>query len=63
LPPDAGTTGKGDLTIEQLLQEKKTFDLALRFEKLGTEDGAEGGASWTTKGTVCCSDARSYALN
>ena len=35
MPPDAGSTSKGDLTIEQILQEKKAFDLTVNFEKLG----------------------------
>jgi len=30
------------LTLETLLEEKKTFDLATQFEKLGTEDGKTG---------------------
>ncbi|CAD6589535.1 MAG: hypothetical protein ASARMPRED_004122 [Alectoria sarmentosa] len=38
LSPDAGTIVKGDLTIEKILEEKKVFDLTLRFEKSGLED-------------------------
>ena len=38
MPPDAGSTSKGDLTIEQILQEKKIFDLTVNFEKLGVGD-------------------------
>ncbi|KAK5172066.1 uncharacterized protein LTR77_003703 [Saxophila tyrrhenica] len=38
LPQDAGTVGKGDLTLEVLLEEKKTFDVSVQFEKLGVED-------------------------
>ena len=34
--------GKGDLTLETLLEEKKTFDVSFRFEKLGTEDATMG---------------------
>jgi hypothetical protein len=30
------------LTIEALLEEKKTFDIATKFEKLGVEDAAAG---------------------
>jgi hypothetical protein len=40
LEPDAGS-GTG-VTIDQILQEKKTFDLSLSFEKLGTDDGEKG---------------------
>jgi len=32
---------KGDLTLETLLEEKKTFDLSVRFEKLGVEEDGE----------------------
>jgi len=32
------------LTLETLLEEKKTFDLATQFEKLGTEDAE---TAWT----------------
>ena len=39
MPPDAGSTSKGDLTIEQILQEKKAFDLTVNFEKLGVDEG------------------------
>ncbi|KAB2577927.1 hypothetical protein DBV05_g3433 [Lasiodiplodia theobromae] len=45
LPPDAGTLSKGDLTIEQVLREKETFDLSLNFERLGVEDADKG---WRT---------------
>ncbi|KAF2440496.1 hypothetical protein P171DRAFT_457360 [Karstenula rhodostoma CBS 690.94] len=37
LPVDTGS-GNPDFTIEQILQEKKTFDASLRFERLGLED-------------------------
>ncbi|EMC94443.1 hypothetical protein BAUCODRAFT_132353 [Baudoinia panamericana UAMH 10762] len=43
LPPDAGVISKGDLTLETLLEEKKTFDVSVRFEKLGVHDGGERG--------------------
>ncbi|KAK5700633.1 hypothetical protein LTR97_005150 [Elasticomyces elasticus] len=48
LPADAGTVSKGDVTIEQLLEEKKTFDLSRDFEKLGVE--ADDGKGWRTPG-------------
>ncbi|KAI9838548.1 MAG: hypothetical protein M1819_004857 [Sarea resinae] len=35
LPSDASTVDAGDLTIENVLQEKKIFDLSVRFEKIG----------------------------
>ena len=38
LPADAGTTEKGDMTIERILEEKKSFDLSVNFEKRGLED-------------------------
>lgn len=38
LPPDAGSTNNGGLTIERILEEKQVFDLSLRFEKLGSGD-------------------------
>ncbi|KAF6230202.1 hypothetical protein HO133_004541 [Letharia lupina] len=43
LSRDAGVIEKGDLTIEKILEEKKVFDLTLRFEKPGLEDGEK----WT----------------
>ena len=48
LPPDAGTLEKGDLTIEKILEEKKVFDLTLRIEKTGLEDGGK----WTLPGRI-----------
>ncbi|KAF1354482.1 hypothetical protein EJ07DRAFT_168227 [Lizonia empirigonia] len=39
LPPDTGAGSNSSVTIESILQEKKTFDLGLNFEKLGVEDG------------------------
>ncbi|MCJ1394056.1 hypothetical protein MMC18_006934 [Xylographa bjoerkii] len=44
LEPDAGSIEKGDLTIEKILEEKKVFDLSVRFEKFGDGDGDRG---WT----------------
>lgn len=37
LAKDVGS-GNSDFTIEQILQEKKTFDTSLNFERLGLED-------------------------
>lgn len=35
---------KGDLTLETLLEEKRMFDVSVRFEKLGVAgEGGEGG--------------------
>lgn len=39
LPPDTGAGSNSSVTIESILNEKKTFDLSLSFEKLGVEDG------------------------
>ncbi|KAF1933984.1 uncharacterized protein M421DRAFT_415035 [Didymella exigua CBS 183.55] len=39
LPSDIGTGSDSSVTVESILQEKKTFDLSLNFEKLGVEDG------------------------
>lgn len=47
LPSDAGSVSKGDLTLETLLDEKKTFDVAVKFEKLGVENASSG---WTNPG-------------
>jgi len=47
LEPDAGNIGKDDLTIEKILEEKKVFDLSVRFEKFGAEDGE---AKWSVPG-------------
>lgn len=43
-PPDIGAGSDGAVTIEKILQEKKTFDLSLNFEKLGVDDQ---NLSWT----------------
>lgn len=48
LPATAGDVGKGDLTLETLLEEKKTFDVSVRYEKLGSEDGE--GKGWARPG-------------
>ncbi|EKG13995.1 hypothetical protein MPH_08869 [Macrophomina phaseolina MS6] len=42
LPSDTGTVSTGDLTIEQVLREKETFDLSVNFEKLGVDDADKG---------------------
>ncbi|KAL9125489.1 MAG: hypothetical protein Q9217_005318 [Psora testacea] len=44
LPPDAGTTEKGDLTIEKILEEKKVFDVNLLFERSAVNDKNSGWA-------------------
>lgn len=48
LASDAGSVEKGDLTIEKILEEKKVFDLNLRFEKTGLKDGG----MWTLPGRM-----------
>ncbi|KAJ6260998.1 hypothetical protein Dda_3663 [Drechslerella dactyloides] len=40
LTPDSITTAPTDLTIEKILQEKKLYDLAVRFEKLHVDAAA-----------------------
>ncbi|KAL1796350.1 hypothetical protein ACET3X_004890 [Alternaria dauci] len=49
LPPDAGSASDSTVTIESILQEKKTFDLSLNFEKLGVDDNERG---WTIQAPV-----------
>ncbi|KAH7402458.1 WD40-repeat-containing domain protein [Pyrenochaeta sp. MPI-SDFR-AT-0127] len=53
LPPDIGAVSDGLTTIETILDEKRTFDLSLNFEKLGVDDNDKG---WTvhapTKPTI-----------
>lgn len=44
LPPDTGAASSSTITIDSILQEKKTFDLSLNFEKLGVDDGSR---EWT----------------
>lgn len=53
LSPDAGSIKTGDFTIESILEEKKIFDLSLRFEKCGTE----GDRGWTLPGRYFTADA------
>ena len=45
LPYESATVGKDDITIEKVLEEKKTFDLSVNFEKLGTHEGDQGWSS------------------
>jgi hypothetical protein len=47
LPPDAGTSFPGALSVEQILTEKKTYDLSANFEKLGVDDNDK---KWTLPG-------------
>ncbi|CBX94461.1 hypothetical protein IAQ61_009692 [Plenodomus lingam] len=49
LPSDVGITADEKVTIETILQEKKTFDLSLNFEKLGTNDADR---EWTERAPV-----------
>jgi hypothetical protein len=42
-------TAGGEVTIEQILQEKKTFDVSLNFEKLGVSDKDRG---WQNPGEI-----------
>ncbi|KAF2000249.1 WD40 repeat-like protein [Amniculicola lignicola CBS 123094] len=42
LPKDAGSTSSNTMTIEQILQEKKTFDLSINFTKMRLEDQNHG---------------------
>ncbi|KAL8929632.1 MAG: hypothetical protein Q9172_000428 [Xanthocarpia lactea] len=50
LPQNTGTlSNPNDLTIEKILEEKKIFDLSLRFEKFGRDgddDDEDGGRGW-----------------
>lgn len=48
LPPDAGTVNEGDLTIEEIIEEKKVFDLSVNFERFGVDDANRG---WSLPGT------------
>jgi hypothetical protein len=38
LPPDAGTTGPNDWTIEKVLEEKTQYEASLVYEKVPGED-------------------------
>ncbi|KAF2751864.1 hypothetical protein M011DRAFT_491378 [Sporormia fimetaria CBS 119925] len=55
LDPDAGS--RGGITIDQILQEKKTFDLSVQFEKLGTDDVQPGWRSPAPSFPVVLSDS------
>jgi hypothetical protein len=58
LPKDVGTETK-NITIEQVLQEKATFDLSLKFEKLGVQEKALG---WRKPGKFLCRRERAPLL-
>jgi len=49
LPPDTGTSSPSSITIEQILQEKKVFDLSRSFEKTGLEDDS---SAWKALGML-----------
>ncbi|KAF2815422.1 WD40 repeat-like protein [Mytilinidion resinicola] len=42
LPPETGANATDGLTIEKILEEKKTYDLSVNFEKLGVGDEETG---------------------
>ncbi|KAF2205868.1 hypothetical protein GQ43DRAFT_445699 [Delitschia confertaspora ATCC 74209] len=42
LAPDVASGSPIDVTIEQILEEKKKYDLTVQFEKLGVEDEDKG---------------------
>ncbi|KAI9663946.1 MAG: hypothetical protein M1821_007437 [Bathelium mastoideum] len=50
LPPDTGSVSKGDLTLETVLQEKKVFDLSLKFEKF---NASEDDQKWSLPAPSC----------
>ncbi|KAL1625624.1 hypothetical protein SLS56_007208 [Neofusicoccum ribis] len=52
------TLSIGDLTVEQVLREKETFDLSLNFEKLGVDDGDR---RWRTPESKCRGTDKSRA--
>lgn len=45
MEPDAGSSSGDGITLDAILQEKKTFDLSLNFEKLGVDDQNHGWSS------------------
>ncbi|KAL8842684.1 MAG: hypothetical protein Q9170_000459 [Blastenia crenularia] len=49
LPLDAASINPGDLTIEQILEEKKVFDLSLAFERTSA---SAGGREWSINGSL-----------
>ena len=52
LDPDVGSTSSGDnVTLEQILQEKQSYDLTMRFEKLGVADAQK---AWRLPGRYLC---------
>lgn len=53
LPADAGSINKDSLTVEQILHEKRLYDLSINFEKISTDDTDKGWTSPSPKdGTV-----------
>ncbi|KAF2110085.1 WD40-repeat-containing domain protein [Lophiotrema nucula] len=42
LPSDTGSTSNDGVSVEQILQEKKIFDMSLSFEKIGIDDKNRG---------------------
>lgn len=49
MPPDAGITSPGVLTIEKILEEKHVFDLSRNFEKTKLDDTDKG---WSLPGNA-----------
>lgn len=47
LPPDAGATASGDLTLEKILEEKRQYDASVVYEKIG---GKEDDGGWAVLG-------------
>lgn len=50
---DAGTLSSSAVTLEQILEEKRTFDVSTAFEKLGLEDESK---LWATPGAYLILD-------
>lgn len=59
LPPDAGTSFPGALSVEQILAEKNTYDLSVNFEKLGVDDDEK---KWTVPGELFIEDSPEILL-
>lgn len=58
LPPDVGQASGDDthnLTIQSLLEEKKTFDHTVNFERYGKDDKEKEGWSVPGESILCCS--------
>ena len=49
LPPDAGSTNRGDLTLERVLEEKIKYDVSLNYQKIGDRGGV---TEWTVPGII-----------